>query len=85
MENQQELTVLLIEDDENACDEIRDYVDRVDDIKLVAVTNDATKALELVKYHMPDAIILDLELHMGGGNGIFFLSKQNEVKVFYFL
>lgn len=79
MENQQELTVLLIEDDENACDEIREYVDRVDDIKLVAVTNDATKALELVKYHMPDAIILDLELHLGGGNGIFFLSKLHSM------
>lgn len=79
MNTQQELTVLLIEDDENACDEIRAYVDRLDDVNLVAVTNDATKALELVKYHMPDAIILDLELHMGGGNGIFFLSRLHDM------
>ena len=53
MNTQQELTILLVEDDENACDEIRAYVDRLDDVNLVAVTNDATKALELVKYHMP--------------------------------
>ena len=79
MNTQQELTVLLIEDDENACEEIRAYVDRLDDVNLVAVTNDATKALELVKYHMPDAIILDLELHMGGGNGIFFLSRLHDM------
>lgn len=79
MNTQQELTILLVEDDENACDEIRAYVDRLDDVNLVAVTNDATKALELVKYHMPDAIILDLELHMGGGNGIFFLSRLHDM------
>ena len=70
MENQQELTVLLVEDDENACEEIRNYIDQLDDIRLVGMTNNANEALELVKYHVPDAIILDLELHLGGGNGI---------------
>lgn len=79
MNTQQELTILLVEDDENACDEIRTYVDSLDDIRLVAVTNDAKKALELMKYHMPDAVILDLELHVGGGNGIFFLSRLHDM------
>lgn len=79
MNTQQELTILLVEDDENACDEIRAYVDSLDDIRLVAVTNDAKEALELMKYHMPDAVILDLELHVGGGNGIFFLSRLHDM------
>lgn len=79
MENQQELTVLLVEDDENACEEIRNYIDQLDDIRLVGMTNNANEALELVKYHVPDAIILDLELHLGGGNGIYFLSKLHDM------
>ncbi len=79
MSVQKELTVLLVEDDKSACDEIRLYIDQLDDIRLVGVTDDATEALDMVKYHIPDAIILDLELHLGGGNGIFFLSKLHDL------
>ena len=76
---EKELTVLLVEDDESACEEIRKYMAPLDDMRLIGITNDATEALEMVKYHVPDAIILDLELHLGGGNGIFFLSKLHEL------
>ena len=37
------------------------------------------KALDMVQYCIPDAIILDLELHEGGGNGLFFLSKLHDL------
>lgn len=79
MENQHELTVLLVEDDKFACDEIRDYIDQLDDMRLVGVTDDGNEALDMVKYHVPDAIILDLELHQGGGNGLIFLSKLHDM------
>lgn len=75
MGNQRELTVLLIEDDKFACEEIRNYIDQLDDMRLLGITDDSNKALDMVKYCVPDAIILDLELHEGGGNGLFFLSK----------
>lgn len=75
MENQHTLTILLVEDDRFACNEIENYIDSLDDVSLVGITDDSNEALDLVKYHVPDAIILDLKLHEGGGNGLFFLSK----------
>lgn len=79
MEYQHQLTVLLIEDDKFACEEIHDYIDQFDDICLVNITDDANEALDMVKYYVPDAIILDLELHEGGGNGLLFLSKIHDI------
>jgi chemotaxis response regulator CheB len=60
MENQRELTVLLIEDDQFACEEIRNYIDQLDDMHLLGITDDSNKALDMVQYCIPDAIILDL-------------------------
>ena len=48
MENQHELTVLLVEDDKFACDEIRDYIDQLDDMRLVGVTDDGNEAHDMV-------------------------------------
>lgn len=76
-----ELSVLLIEDDVNACKEIEAYTDLCDDITLAAITNNSTEALELTKYHLPDAVILDLELHYGGGNGLLYLQKLPELNL----
>ena len=67
------LTVLLVEDDPEECRSFVQYVESTDDVQLVGVVNNADKALEYVKDFLPDAIILDLELHKGGGNGISFL------------
>jgi len=67
------LNILLIEDDQIACNEIENYVDYCEDVTLTGITNNSTEALELVKQHLPDAVILDLELHLGGGNGLLFL------------
>ena len=81
MENLTELSVLLIEDDPFACEEIRRYIDHLDDMRLVGITNDANKALEMVRYYTPDAIILGLELHHGVGNGITFLANLHELSL----
>lgn len=50
MENQRELTVLLIEDDQFACEEIRNYIDQLDDMHLLGITDDSNKALDMVQY-----------------------------------
>ncbi len=50
MENQRELTVLLIEDDQFACEEIRNYIDQLDDMHLLGTTDDSNKALDMVQY-----------------------------------
>lgn len=80
---QSQIKVILVEDDIELCDEFKRCFDQTDGIELVATTDSASRALELVKELRPDAVILDLELHMGEGNGITFLSrlsKLNDVK-----
>ena len=66
---ERELIILLVEDDEKACEELRSYIEQTSDIRLQGITNNSTEALELVRSGLPDAVILDLELHYGGGNG----------------
>lgn len=68
------LTILLVEDDTAVCAEFISYIDRLDDADLVGVTNSSYKALELIRDNLPDALILDLELHNGSGNGLLLLN-----------
>lgn len=66
---QQKLTVLLVEDDIQACEAIVDCCLSSNDITIANVTNNSVKAIEMIQSYLPDAIILDLELHHGSGNG----------------
>lgn len=75
------LNIILVEDDMNTCKNFVHCVDAVEEIKLVNLTNNSYKALELVKEHLPDAIILDLELNEGGGNGLLFLKGLKELNL----
>ncbi len=76
------LTFLLIEDDKTACDEINRYVDdNCNNVRLLGITNNVTDALEKVKATLPDAIILDLELHHGSGNGLQFLIEYAKLEL----
>lgn len=71
------LTVLLIEDDPNECATMTQEIDNnIDDFELVGVTNNAEKAYEYIVKDLPDAIILDLELNQGGGNGLSLLERM---------
>lgn len=74
-----ELSILLIEDDVKTCSEIQNYIDNIDDINLAGITNNAHDALEMVQAFLPDVILLDLELHQGGGNGLLFLMNLNQL------
>lgn len=64
------LTVLLVEDDPIACGAFLGYADELEDVKLVGVTNNATKAMQDIQDYLPHAVILDLELHQGSGSGL---------------
>ena len=68
------LNVLLIEDDQDTCQRFKNEIEEREDISLIGITNNAYRALELTKQYHPDAIILDLELHHGEGNGLEFLN-----------
>ena len=75
------LRVLLVEDDATSCMEINDYISRLDDVTLVASTNNASTAIEYMREFLPDAVILDLELHQGGGDGLFFLAQLQQLEL----
>ena len=77
---QRELKVILVEDERELCEEFRRCFETVEGIELAAVTDSAAKALEYVRQMQPDAVILDLELHMGEGNGVTFLSKLGKLR-----
>ena len=74
MENR--LEILLVEDDQRDCLEMVNAINNnPDDFVLITVTNNSERAFEHVQDSRPDAVILDLELHHGGGDGIDFLRK----------
>jgi len=73
------LTVLLVEDDREECEEFERHLESIEDIRLIGITNNERDAIELVKDHLPDAVILDLELHKGSGNGVSFLETLGQM------
>ena len=76
------LEILLVEDDQMACKEIIQEVDNnPDDFNLIGITNNSSRAFQYVKEVYPDAVILDLELHHGGGDGLDFLKKLKEAQL----
>ncbi|MGN0813528.1 MAG: sporulation initiation factor Spo0A C-terminal domain-containing protein [Candidatus Coproplasma sp.] len=77
MENR--LEILLVEDDQSACYEIVKEADNsLDDFFIIGVTNNSARAYQYVIEAHPDAVILDLELHHGGGDGLEFLKQIKE-------
>lgn len=75
------LSVLLVEGEKSACNEIINYIDTLDDLLLLHSTNNCDKAMRYVEKFSPDAVILDLELYHGSGNGLMFLRKLQEVSI----
>lgn len=64
------LTVLLIEDDPTARNAFEEYAASLNDIAIAGAAADAAKGLDLIRKHLPQVIILDLELHTGRGTGL---------------
>lgn len=73
------MRILLIEDDLHLCQDFINYIDELDEVTLIGVTNNSDKAIEIIEDTKPDAIILDLELHQGSGNGLFVLQALKEL------
>lgn len=69
-----QISVLLIEDDEESCRAMEGYFAELEDIAIVHTTNSSSKALKYMRENPPNAVILDLELHNGSGSGIAFLN-----------
>lgn len=73
------LEILLVEDDQSACKDLIQAVDNnPDDFNLIGITNNSSRAFQYVVETCPDAVILDLELHHGCGDGLDFLKQLKE-------
>jgi two-component system, response regulator, stage 0 sporulation protein A len=64
------LSIILVEDDPDECNDLVDYIEGLDNISLLGVTNSSAEAINYIKDYLPDVIILDLELQRGSGNGL---------------
>jgi two-component system, response regulator, stage 0 sporulation protein A len=73
------LSILVVEDEESVCNEITDYIEGIDDLTLVGVTNSSSSAIEYIRDFLPDVVILDLELHRGRGNGLLVLQGLRQL------
>lgn len=76
------LEILLVEDDPVACNEIICEIDNdPENFRLIGITNNSSRAFQYVADASPDAVILDLELHHGGGDGLDFLRQLKEAQI----
>ena len=75
------IDLLIIEDDIRTCNEYKTVLPRYSRLNLLGFTGDSEKAVGMVENHPPTAIILDLELHNGKGNGLSFLKALNRLKL----
>lgn len=73
------LNILIIEDDANTCNRFVKYTENNERINIVSITNNAYRAISITQESMPDAIILDLELHEGKGSGLLFLQELKKL------
>ena len=81
MNSTKPLSLLLIEDDVAECVKFKDCANRRNDITFVGMTGSSFEGLDLVKNHLPEGVILDLELHNGKGSGLQFLEAVKEAKL----
>lgn len=81
MDSVKQMQILLIEDDNFAITDFKEYIAQREDVKLVNSTNSSSEGLEFVKKYMPEGIILDLELHKGQGSGLSFLEEMQNLEL----
>lgn len=86
MEKTIPLSLLILEDDKNACIKFAKCIESRDDINLIAIVNSDIKALTYVKAKKPEALIVDVELNnstSGNTDSFDFLEKVNNLKPHY--
>lgn len=72
----QKLNVLIVEDDENDCNALVAEINaNSDKLCLAGVSKSSNGALDFIRNHKPHAVILDLELQGGCGDGMDLLDK----------
>ncbi len=74
----EQFRILVVEDDETTCMHFQNAISNYSDMTITAMTNSSDKAFGIVRSTLPNAVILDLELTKGSGNGLFFLQQMQK-------
>ena len=69
------IKVLLVDDNEDYCSIVRDYLDMQDDMEVVGAAADGLVAMEMIRARKPDVVLLDLIIPFLDGIGV--LKKIN--------
>lgn len=70
------LNILIVEDDEKDSKALAEEINaHADKLCLAGISKSSSNALSFIRNHSPHAVILDLELQEGSGDGMEFLDK----------
>jgi len=75
------MTFLLVDDDVEVALDYENCSYNRSDVRLAGITGNSDKALDMVKEHLPEAVILDIQLHKGKGSGIDFLKNIQGIQL----
>ena len=72
------IDLLVVEDDEATCLEYEQVCKQYEDVFLIGTSAHAKEALKITEEFKPNAVVLDLELQKGSGNGIDYLTHFDD-------
>src|SRR6185369_15001189 len=78
MENKKPISILLVEDDESACEIIRSMLAMLYPQLLIYNAGDGQVGLELFRMHLPDIVITDI--YMPKMDGVEMLGNMTSIK-----
>lgn len=73
------IKVLIVDDNKDFCDILKEYLEKQDDIEIIGVANDGKQAIELIPEKSPDLVILDIIMPHLDGLGV--LEKVNKMSL----
>lgn len=73
------IKVLIVDDNKDFCDILKEYLEKQDDIEIIGVANDGKQAVELIPEKSPDLVILDIIMPHLDGLGV--LEKVNKMSL----
>lgn len=77
--NGKKISVIIVDDNEDFCDILNEYLERQEDIQVVGIAEDGLKAIELIRDKTPDVVVLDIIMPHLDGLGV--LEKLNKISL----
>ena len=81
MDKDRPMTLLLIEDEACERNKYKDCAAKRTDVRFIGMTGSSMEGIDYLKTHIPEGVILDLELTNGKGSGLQFLQDMCELKL----